>query len=317
MRILVTGGAGFIGSHLVDRLINDGYDVTVLDNFSSGRESNIAEVQSPKLSIICGDVRDIDSVAKSVRGADIVVHLAAIVNVQRSISEPHLTHDVNVTGTLNLLAESARQKIRRFIFASSAAVYGRSKSLPLREDNPINPLSPYGASKAASEAYCRAYFESIGLDTVTLRFMNIYGPRRSSGLYAGVMMKFAEAICNDQPLVIYGDGEQSRDFTYVSDVVEAIILSMQSEKASGSLLNVGTGKPHTINQLAGVFADINDKNTQRQFKDSRVGDIRISYADITRASESIGYSPRVALGSGVKEFMDWYRREAASQSADA
>src|SRR5205807_4921286 len=169
---------------------DNGYDVTVLDNFAAGRKSNITAVQSPKLRIIQGDVRDTDSVAKSVTGAEIVVHLAAIVNVQRSISEPHLTHDVNVTGTLNLLAESSAQKIRRFVFASSAAVYGRSKNLPLREDTALNPLSPYGASKAASEAYCRAYFESMGLDTVTLRFMNIYGPRRSSGLYAGVLMKF-------------------------------------------------------------------------------------------------------------------------------
>ncbi len=296
----------------MDRLIADKHEVVVLDNFSSGQESNIAVAQSPKLRIIRGDIRDRECVAKSILQADIVVHLAAIVNVQRSLSEPNLTHDVNVAGTLNLLVESARQNVRRFIFASSAAVYGRSKNLPLQEASLVNPLSPYGASKAACEAYCRAYFESMGLDTVVLRFMNIYGPRRSSGLYAGVMMRFAEAISKNKPLVIYGDGNQSRDFTYVSDVVEAIVLSIHSKRAPGGLMNVGTGKPHTINQLVRAFGKVCNRKIRRKFMNARAGDIRSSYADITKARNILGYSPKIALEPGVRRFMEWYRSQPAS-----
>jgi UDP-glucose 4-epimerase len=307
---LVTGGLGFIGSHLVDRLVDGANDVTVLDDLSSGSKTNLMRPDSPHLKIIRGSILNRDQVAQSMKGADAVVHLAAIVSVQRSISEPNLTHDVNVTGTLNLLSEAARQEIDKFVFASSAAVYGKSKSLPLREDSPVNPLSPYGASKAASEAYCKAFFESMKLATVILRFMNVYGPRRSSGAYAGVMMKFAEAISNDKPLIIYGDGEQSRDFTYVSDIVDAIVLSLESEKTKGVLMNVGTGKPHTINQLAEVFEDLRDgRPAGRQFMSERTGDIRSSYADISVAKNCIGYEPRIELKSGVREFMDWYRNQ--------
>lgn len=305
--ILVTGGLGFIGSHLVDRLIREGFDVIVLDDYSSGRESNLESIGSRNLKIIRGTILDRKVAAIAVEKANTVVHLAAIVSVQRSIAEPYLSHEVNVTGTLNLLLEASKNKVQKFVFGSSAAVYGKSEILPLQEILPLNPMSPYGASKAASEAYCKAFFESMGLNTVILRFMNVYGPRRSSGLYAGVMTKFAEAISTHQPLVIYGDGEQSRDFTYVSDIVDAIRLSIESEKANGVLMNVGTGKPTTINQLAETFEQLSKGPiVKRRYMKPRLGDIRSSYADISIARKIIGFTPKTELESGVHEFLNWY-----------
>jgi len=308
--VFVTGGLGFIGSHLVDRLIDEEYDVIVLDDFSSGLESNVSQIRNPKLRVVRGSVLDTKVLADCMKNADAVVHLAAIVSVQRSLSEPHLTHDVNVTGTLNLLSEGVRQRVRKFIFASSAAVYGRSENLPLREEYPVNPLSPYGASKAAAEAYCTAFSKSMQMDTVILRFMNVYGPRRSSSQYAGVMIKFAEAVRKGDPLVIYGDGQQTRDFTYVTDIVDAMILSLKSKTDSGVPMNIGTGKPHTINQLARIFEEIGGLSVQRRFMNERPGEIRSSYGDITLARQSIGYQPKVELAEGVRRFMEWYRTKA-------
>lgn len=306
--IVVTGGLGFIGSHVVDRLIEDNYNVTVLDDLSSGQLDNLdTHLSNSSFRFVKGDIGDRAKVEEALTGADTVIHLAAIVSVIRSILEPELIHQVNVMGTLNLLDECIKRKISRFVFASSAAVYGRCSNLPLNEEYLTDPLSPYAAAKVAGEAYCQAYYATYGLDTVILRFMNVYGPRTSAGLYSGVMIKFADAIANKKPLTIYGDGEQTRDFTYVSDVVEAIILALNQSEASGEIFNVGTGVQKTVNQLADLFIDLCDSKPQIRYRRARKGEVKHSYADVSKAKRILKYHPKIDLPTGVERFLKWYR----------
>jgi len=313
---VVTGGLGFIGSHLVDRLIQDAKKVTILDDLSSGQQESLrAHVSDSSLRLVRGDICETSKLDGALKGADAVVHLAAIVSVTRSIREPELVNRVNVTGTLKLLETCARNRIRRFVYASSAAVYGRNSSPPLKEDDPIRSLSAYGASKAAGEAYCQAYHETHGLETVILRLMNVYGPRANTGAYSGVMTKFAEAVMSGKPLVIYGDGEQTRDFTYISDVVNAIVLALHEEEGVDQIFNVGTGVPTTINQLARVFISISGKEGQIRHVKARRGEVRHSYADISKAKRLLGYRPRVDLQTGLSEFLRWHRETAQGLTA--
>ena len=299
-RVLVTGGAGFIGSHLVDRLLKEDFDVVVLDNLSSGHIRNIKHhIGKRGFQFIKGDVRNRELVNKLVKEIDVIFHLAAIVSVPQSVRNPILVNEVNVSGTLNLLEAARKSKVKRFIFASSCAVYGDPQSLPIKEESPLRPISPYGSSKLAAETYVQVFHKVYGLKTVCLRYFNVYGPRQSEGRYSGVISHFLRALRENKPLKIYGDGRQTRDFVHVYDVVEANILALKERKAVGECFNIATGNPVTIEDLAKKFMAIFGKKTKIVYLKPRKGDIRHSYADISKAVEKLGYKPKISLENGL------------------
>jgi len=310
-RTLITGGAGFIGSHIMDRLLKEGYEVVILDNFSSGRVKNIQRhLSSQRLHLVRGDVRNSEDVKKAVKDVDAVFHLAAIVNVPLSIENPLLVNDVNIEGTLNLLEASVKENIQRFIYVSTCAVYGEACYLPINEEHPIMPLSPYGISKFSAEGYCRIFHMIHGLETVCLRFFNVYGPRQSEGPYSGVITQFITRLKRGEAPVIYGDGEQTRDFVYVKDVVEASMLVLECQHFGGEVINIGTGKPTTINQLAKVLAHLLGKaDVKPEYAPPRAGDIRNSYADIRKAEEVLGYKPGIKLEDGIRRLLQGLGRK--------
>jgi len=307
-RILVTGGAGFIGSHLVDHLLTNGFEVTVLDNVSTGRMENLSHLQKRKdFHFIKGDIRDSDLVGKAVKDVDVVFHEAALVSVTRSVENPVLTNDVNVTGTLNLLKACLDAGVKRFVHASSSSVYGETKTLPKHENLVPQPISPYAVSKLAAENYVKVFRQVYGLETVCLRYFNVYGPRQAYGSYSGVITIFINRLMKNQPPVIYGDGEQIRDFTNVQDVVEANMLAMNNEKAAGEVFNIATGEATTINHLAKLLLQIMEKtNLKPVYQGPRPGDIRRSYADVSRARKILGYEPKIALRKGLEKLVEWY-----------
>lgn len=304
-KVLVTGGAGFIGSHLVDRLMNEGYEVVVLDNFSAGKIENVQRhLGDQSFHLIKGDVRNLEDVRKAVGDADAVFHLAAIVNVPLSIEDPLLVNDVNVRGTLNLLEVSLKENIEWFIYISSCAVYGEARYLPIKEEHPIMPLSPYAISKLAAEHYCKIFYRIHGLKTVCLRFFNVYGPRQSEGPYSGVITQFIDELRQGKPPIIYGDGEQTRDFVYVEDVVEASMLVLQGQRCVGEVINVGTGKPTTVNELANVLMELfRETSVKSEYTSPRAGDIQHSHADINKAKTMVGYKPSVTLKEGIRKLL--------------
>jgi len=307
-RILVTGGAGFIGSHLVDHLLTNGFEVTVLDNVSTGRMENLSHLQKRKdFHFIKADIRDSDSVRKAVKDVDVVFHEAALVSVTRSVENPVLTNDVNVTGTLNLLKACLDAGVKRFVHASSSSVYGETKTLPKHENLVPQPISPYAVSKLAAENYVKVFHQVYGLETVCLRYFNVYGPRQAYGPYSGVITIFINRLMKNQPPIIYGDGEQIRDFTNVQDVVEANMLAMNNKKAAGEVFNIATGEATTINHLAKLLLQIMGKtNLKPVYQDPRPGDIRRSYADISRARKILGYEPKISLRKGLEKLVKWY-----------
>jgi len=306
MKVLVTGGAGFIGSHLVDKLMLDGHEVVVLDDLSSGSLKNIEHhLDEPGFRFVKGDIRYARTVEKALEGVDAVIHEAAIASVPLSIKDPALTDEVNIFGTLNLLEVSLRAKVKRFVYASSCAVYGAASELPISEDVPLKPLSPYASSKLAAEERCKVFHENYGLETIRLRYFNVYGPRQAASEYAGVMLKFLERIRRDQPPVIFGDGEQTRDFVYIGDVVEATLLALDREGAAGEVFNIGTGEATTIKKLCEIFLKLTGKTHLKPiYMDAKPGDIRHSQADITKAMKLLGYKPKVSLEQGVRGFMN-------------
>jgi UDP-glucose 4-epimerase len=303
MRVFVSGGAGFIGSHLVDRLLGDGFEVVVLDDLCGGRVENVKQhIGESGFRFVRGDVRDSGLVEGLVRGVDAVFHLAALVSVPESFEDPVLTNDVNVGGTLNLLRACVGSDVKRFVYASSCAVYGEAESLPLREDSPLRPASPYAVSKLAAENYVRVFYEVFGLETVCLRFFNVYGSRQVYSEYSGVMTQFFSCLTKDRPLVIFGDGEQTRDFVHVRDVVEANMLALKNEGVVGEVFNVATGVATTINQLANVLLrTTNQTHLKMVHSETRKGDIKHSVADISKARRKLHYDPKVLLKDGVKE----------------
>jgi UDP-glucose 4-epimerase len=304
-RVLVTGGAGFIGSHLVTELMNKGYSIVVLDNLHSGKIDNLREVSSRNgFKLVRGDVRDRAAVRDAVKDVDAVVHLAALIDVEESVKNPVETYDVNVTGTLNVLLEAVRKGVKRFIYASSTAVYGEANPLPLREDYPPRPESPYGASKASAECFCEAFSRSFGLNTLVLRFFNVYGPGQESNPYSGVVTKFLKNASNGNPLIIYGDGKQTRDFIYIDDVVKAITLALEDDKGSGEIFNVCAGRPVTINELASLVKKILARDAPIIHDGRRKGDIMYNYGDPTRACEVLGFKAEVSLEQGLKRLID-------------
>ena len=313
-KILVTGGAGFIGSHLVDRLLNEGFDVTVMDNLYTGRMENIAHHRNKKMfHFVKCDIRDFNLVKEKMKDIDAVFHEAALVSVTSSVRNPIITNDINVGGTINLLKASSDLGVKRFIFASSAAIYGDTNSPLAKEGTIPNPISPYGVSKLAAENYVRVFHKAYGLETVCLRYFNVYGPRQSFDVqdaYGGAITIFTNRLLKNMSPIIYGDGEQTRDFIYIQDVVEANMLALGSKNAAGEVLNIGTGKNISLNKMVGVLKDItNKKNLKNVYADPRPTDIRHSYADISKAKKILAYDPRFSIKEGLIELVKWYTKE--------
>ncbi|MGB8780511.1 MAG: SDR family NAD(P)-dependent oxidoreductase [Candidatus Bathyarchaeia archaeon] len=304
-RILVTGGAGFIGSRLVDRLLREGHEVTVLDNLLAGTTKNLKEhLSSTSLHMIKADVRNSRAVKKAVRGATTVFHLAALVDVPLSVENPVLTNDVNVRGTLSILEASLAENVDRFIYISSSAVYGEARYLPINEEHPTTPLSPYGVSKLAAENYCRNYHEIHGLKTCCLRLFNVYGPRQHANSYSGVISRFIRKIQSGESPVVYGDGKQTRDFIHLEDVIDACVLPLESVRIDGGTFNVGTGKPTTIRELADIITELSGKTSLKPvYEKPRKGDVENSYADINMARKSLNFKPKTELKNGLKSLI--------------
>lgn len=305
-RYLITGGAGFIGSNLAIRLVQAGHAIRVLDNLSTGRLKNLEEFLQD-IEFIEGDVRDPDAVRKVAAGVDIVFHQAALVSVPQSLENPLNAHEVNTTGTLNVLAAARAAGVRRVVYAASASVYGDDPALPKREQMLPVPLSPYAVSKLAGEYYLSYYCQTYGLEGLSLRYFNVFGPRQDpSSPYAGVIARFILALQREEPPVIYGDGEQSRDFTFVDDAVEANILAANCPNARGEVVNVACGRRHTLNDLVCRLQAIMGKSVPPCYTEPRAGDVRHSQADLTCAEAILGYQPRVDLDEGLRRTVEWF-----------
>jgi UDP-glucose 4-epimerase len=309
-RILVTGGAGFIGSHIVDKLIED-FDVTVIDNLNTASPANINHHQKKNFHFIEGDIRDISLVRKTLKDIDVIFHEAALASVTLSIDDPLLTNEINVTGTLNLLKASSDLGVKRFIHASSAAVYGDTKSPQKKEDMPTNPRSPYGISKLAAENYVKIFQRLYGLKTVSLRYFNVYGPRQRFDIncaYGGVITIFVNRLLKNMPPIIFGDGEQTRDFIFVDDVVEANMLALDSRDACGDVFNIGTGIGVNVNQIAELLKELlGKKGLKNIYKEPRPAESRHGYADISKAEKTLGFHPKFDVKRGLTDLVDWYK----------
>lgn len=298
-RVLVTGGAGFIGSNLVRALLAAGEDVRVLDNFSTGSRANL---EGLPVEIVEGELRSYERVHNAVRGVDVVFHLGALGSVPRSVQDPLTSTAVNVEGTLNVLLAARDEGVQRVVFSSSTSVYGTSRERPTSESSPLDPISPYGVAKLAAEKYCVAFsrvYESF--ESVVLRYFNVFGPRQSPfSQYAAVVPLFITAIAAGDAVTIHGDGEQSRDFTYVDNVVDATIAAASAEGASGRVFNVAGGAPASVNTVADTIGEILERPVEKSFAPPRAGDIRDSWADLGAAREVLGYEPVVGLEEGLR-----------------
>jgi nucleoside-diphosphate-sugar epimerase len=306
MNILITGGAGFIGSNLVEALVKRGEKVRVLDNFSTGKRENLLPF-SNQIEVIEGDIRSYHIVREAIDGMEVIFHQAALPSVPRSIKDPLTTNEVNATGTLNLLQAAKDVKVRRIVYASSSSIYGNNNVLPKRESMIPRPLSPYAVSKLAGEEYCRIFTELYGLETVSLRYFNVFGPRQDpTSQYSAVIPKFISAFLNVYAITVYGDGSQTRDFTFVGNVVKANLLAMESDKAVGKVFNIASGKSHTLKELIELLKYIFNKDPNIKYVTNRKGDVIHSYADITLASEIIGYKVSIDFEEGLKATVDWF-----------
>jgi nucleoside-diphosphate-sugar epimerase len=306
---LVTGGAGFIGSHMVELLIQQGEQVRVLDNFSTGKRENLSAA-SRRAEIVEGDIRNYSLCRQVMEEVEYVIHLAALHEVPRSVENPLETHEINVTGVLNLLLSARDEGIRRFVYASSSAVYGNNPDLPRSEDMILIPTSsPYAASKRIGEVYCQLFSHLYGLKTVSLRYFNVYGPRQdSASQYAGVIPKFISALLSNNSPTIYGDGEQTRDFIYVSDCTAATLEACRRSGLSGDVLNIGTGQRISVNDLCSYLQKILGKEIPARFGPPQLGDIRHDYATIEKAKRLLSYQPTWKIYQGLRETASWYMR---------
>ena len=314
MRYLVTGGAGFIGSNTVDELVRRGHDVVVLDDMSTGKTANLTDVRS-RIKLMQDTITDLRALHEACRGVDRVIHLAAQTSVPRSVKDPIETNLINVDGTLNVLVAARDAKVKRIVFASSCAVYGLTSALPIPESTSLAPISPYGLSKQIGEEYGRVFQELYGVEFVPLRYFNVFGPRQDpSSPYSGVLSLFSAALLGGTNPTIYGDGEQSRDFVYVQNVVGAILLAAEVEGAAGQAYNVGTGNRYTLNQTIALLEKITGRTAGAKHAVAREGDIRDSQADITRATKVLGYQARVAFEEGLKNTWEWFSANQAAPS---
>ena len=309
--ILVTGGAGFIGSHIVDRLLDEGFKVRVLDDLSTGEIKNLAAHQNKKsFQFIEADIRNFSVVKKAVEGVDAVIHEAALVSVTRSVENPLLSHEINLMGTVNLLNACKEAHVKRFVLASSCAVYGNTETLPIHENLEPNPLSPYAAHKLAAEKYAQKFYREDGVETVSLRYFNVYGPRQKYGPYSGVISIIINRFLENKAPIIFGDGSQTRDFVNVKDVVEANMLALSKKESVGEVFNVCTGEAVTINKLTETIQRIMNKtDLEPVHAEPRPGDIKHSYGDITKAERKLGYKPRVWLKQGLSELVQSYTKK--------
>jgi len=311
MRYLVTGGAGFIGSNTVDELVRRGHGVVVLDDLSSGKEDNLAEVRS-KITFMKGSITDIEVVQKAMVQADYVIHLAARTSVPRSVKDPVDTNRINVDGTLNVLVAARDNKVKRVVFAASSSAYGVTPTLPKSEDMQPVPISPYGVSKYVGELYAQTFGRCYGLENVCLRYFNIFGPRQDpDSPYSGVLSRFSTAFLDSTPPVVFGDGEQTRDFTYVDNAVAANILACEAPSASGRTFNVGTGQAVSLNQVLQMLEKASGKTLETRYEPAREGDIRDSLADIRLAKQFLSYQPTVLFEEGLERTYAWYQANHA------
>ncbi len=305
---VVTGGGGFIGSHIVEELLRRNEIVRVIDNFSTGKWENVEPFEGGA-EIIEADIAEGKNLPRFLEGADYVIHQAAIPSVPKSILDPVKSHHANVNGTLQLLNASREADVKRVVYASSSSVYGDSPTLPKHEGMMPNPLSPYGAQKLFAEIYCQVFSRAYGLETVSLRYFNVFGPRQdSTSQYSGVLALFIPAVLQSKRPTIYGDGLQSRDFTYVQNVVEANLLACTVPGVAGQVFNVACGDRITVNSMLQQINKITGKDIAPIYADPRPGDIKHSQADITRAKEHLGYQPKISFEEGLRNTIEWYRK---------
>jgi nucleoside-diphosphate-sugar epimerase len=306
MRYLVTGGAGFIGSNIVDELVRRGHDVVVLDDLSSGKEANLAGVRA-KIDLRIGSITDLAAVQPACHGADYVIHMAARTSVPRSVEDPLDTNHVNIDGTLNVLLAARDAKVKRFVYAASSAAYGETPTLPKVETMEAQPISPYGVTKYVGELYAQVFGRVYGLENASVRYFNVFGPRQDpTSQYSGVLSRFMLSVIEEKPLGIYGDGEQSRDFTYVENIVNETLLACEAGGASGKMFNGGTGVRITLNEVLKLLEKITGRKIQVKYHPPRSGDILHSQADISLARKVLGYEPRVHFEEGLKRTWEWY-----------
>jgi nucleoside-diphosphate-sugar epimerase len=306
-KVLITGGAGFIGSNLADALINQGSDVTIIDNLVTGFRENLDEI-SGEFEFIEGDINDTRAVEKALEGVEVVFHQAALPSVPRSVDNPAETHEACVDGTFNLLLKAKDAGVRRVVYAASSSAYGDQKTLPKIETMSPEPLSPYAAAKLVGEYYCSVFNNVYGLETLSLRYFNVFGPRQNpSSMYSGVISRFIDALMKGEKPVIYGDGEQSRDFTFIENVVQANINAAQTERGVGKVMNVANGERISLNELLDVLKGVTGKtDVSAVFKPERKGDVKHSQADNTRAIDWLGYEKVIDLEEGLKRTIDWW-----------
>jgi UDP-N-acetylglucosamine/UDP-N-acetyl-alpha-D-glucosaminouronate 4-epimerase len=311
VKALVTGGAGFIGSHLVTRLVRDGHEVRVLDNFSTGNRSNLAEA-ADSVELVEGDIQSYERVHNAVRGCHVIAHLAALPSVPRSVQDPLTSNATNVTGTLNVLLAARDSDVGRLVYASSSSVYGANPDMPKREEQPTLPISPYAVAKLAGESYCRAFHEVFGLETVSLRFFNVFGPGQDPlSQYAAVIPRFITSLLDGKPPVVYGDGEQSRDFTYVDNVLDGVSLALSTPGNGGKAFNLATGHGVTLNELVRMLKEIIGSDVDPVYEQGRPGEVRHSQADVTRAREALGFEPAISIEEGLARTVEFFRERAA------
>ncbi len=308
MIYLVTGGAGFIGSNIVKELLDRNEKVRVLDNFATGKRENILRYKdNPNLQIIEGDLRSFHVVRDAVKGVDFVLHQGALPSVPRSVNDPITSNDVNILGTLNILEAAKEFKVKRVVFASSSSVYGNSEFLPKQEDMAVAPLSPYAVSKYAAERYCQIYYQLYGLETVCLRYFNVFGPNQDpTSQYSAVIPKFIKAINDNKQPVIYGDGTQSRDFTFVTNNVEANLLACTAEAVAGEVFNIACGVKYTLLELVTEINKVLGKDIKPVFDKDRSGDVKHSMADISRAQELLKYRVKVDFAEGIRKTVEHF-----------
>jgi len=308
MKYLVTGGAGFIGSNIVKELLRQGQEVRALDNFATGKRENILPLlKNPKLTLIEGDLRSFHIARAAVKGVDYILHQGALPSVPRSINDPITSNDVNVLGTLNILEAAREFGVKRVVCASSSSIYGNSETLPKVETMPVNPMSPYALTKYAQERYCQIFHQLYGLETVSLRYFNVFGPNQDpTSQYSAVIPKFIRLIQQEREPIIYGDGLQSRDFTFVENNVWANIQACTAEKAAGEVINIACGERYTLLDLVRMINEIMGKNVEPRFEPERPGDVKHSLAGIEKAKQLLGYEVRVDFKTGLERTIDFF-----------
>lgn len=312
-KFLLTGGAGFIGSNLAERLLREGHKVRVIDNFSTGSWENLKDLycDDASLEIVIDDIRDLQSLRKATSGMDYVIHLAALSSVAKSLEDPVSCNSVNIKGTLNVLIASRDEGIKKIIYISSSAIYGDNPELPKKEEMKPEPLSPYAISKLTGEYYCKIFYSIYKLNTVILRLFNVFGPRQNpESEYSGVIPKFILALLNGRPLRIYGDGEQSRDFIYVDNVIDGILLACRAKRIPGEVINIACGGRTSLNTLVEMLAELIDNHTNPIYAAPRPGDVRHSLADISKAKKLLGYEPKVFLREGLEKTIGWFLQKS-------